>query len=411
MKTSPIFRQEAVLYAAQGRIRPFYTPMKTHYLIVMMGLMVCSLLATGWLVSQQYIRYQTVVGRIEPVAGVQTHHSPLQGRLVEQFVEIGQTVQKGDVLMLVASLNFMASGISLVEAQRSLLGKQQNFITQQHRRQVELDHQRHNMLTIQSEGAERKLALLKTAQKDSEQILQMAVEQYERAKRLFEQGHLAEASLLDKQEKMHRMRLQLLNVKGDLAAQDALLISINQQLNSLVTEQALSKSRHDSTMNNLALQLIDLEGQGLYAIVAGQSGVVDSIDIHMGDDVRPGQPMLTILPNNARLVGVLNIPVQAAGFVSEGQSVALRYSAYPYQKYGIHQGTIEQLSETPKADTRGNFFYTAKVALDDASVLAHGKRYPLKTGMGFEADVVLSRRSFAEWLFEPLYSLRGASTR
>ncbi|HSG60289.1 MAG TPA: HlyD family efflux transporter periplasmic adaptor subunit [Pseudomonadales bacterium] len=411
MKALPIFRQDAVLYAAQGRVRPFYTPLQTNYLWVMVVMMVLSMVATGWLITQHFVRYQTVIGWVEPAAGVQTHRSPVQGRIVEQLVNIGQTVEAGDVLMLVSPLHFMSNGLSVFDAQRGVLDQQQQTLLEQQVRQAELDDQKQQRLVSQLAGSSRKLALFETAKHDRELILQMANQQYDRAKILFEQGHVAAASLLDMQEKIHHLRLQMLSLEGEFADQQSLHVSLEQQLASLATEQALNKSRHEAASHGFSQQMIDLQGKGYHAIVAAQSGVVDSIAIHVGDEVRPGQALLNILPHNARLIGVMHIPVQAAGFVSEGQPVELRYSAYPYQKYGVHHGIIEQLNDTPNADTHGEFVYTAKVALEETSVLAHGKRYQLKTGMSFEADVVLSRRSFAEWLFEPLYSLRGGFTR
>jgi membrane fusion protein len=38
---------------------------------------------------------------------------------------------------------------------------------------------------------------------------------------------------------------------------------------------------------------------------------------------------------------------------------------------------------------------------------AFGKAFNLKSGMLFEADIMLEQRSLIEWLLEPIYSLRG----
>ena len=38
---------------------------------------------------------------------------------------------------------------------------------------------------------------------------------------------------------------------------------------------------------------------------------------------------------------------------------------------------------------------------------AFGKAFDLKSGMLFEADIMLEQRTVIEWLLEPIYSLKG----
>lgn len=38
---------------------------------------------------------------------------------------------------------------------------------------------------------------------------------------------------------------------------------------------------------------------------------------------------------------------------------------------------------------------------------AFGKAFDLKSGMLFEADIMLEQRTLIEWLLEPLYSIKG----
>jgi membrane fusion protein len=38
---------------------------------------------------------------------------------------------------------------------------------------------------------------------------------------------------------------------------------------------------------------------------------------------------------------------------------------------------------------------------------AFGKAFKLKSGMLFEADIMLEQRTLIEWLLEPIYSLNG----
>ena len=57
-------------------------------------------------------------------------------------------------------------------------------------------------------------------------------------------------------------------------------------------------------------------------------------------------PLLTLLPENSELKAQLLVPVRSAGFLAEGQSLTLRYEAFPYQKFGMYKATIEKVSNT-----------------------------------------------------------------
>ena len=51
--------------------------------------------------------------------------------------------------------------------------------------------------------------------------------------------------------------------------------------------------------------------------------------------------------------------------------------------------------------------YRVTVSLSRQFVTAYGKDEPLKTGMLVDADILGERRRLVEWLFEPLYSIKG----
>ncbi|MCY1558531.1 hypothetical protein D9M68_954740 [compost metagenome] len=56
---------------------------------------------------------------------------------------------------------------------------------------------------------------------------------------------------------------------------------------------------------------------------------------------------------------------------------------------------------------QGEPFYRVTVALAAQAVTAYGKPEPLKPGMLLEADILGEKRRLIEWVFEPLYSLKG----
>lgn len=127
---------------------------------------------------------------------------------------------------------------------------------------------------------------------------------------------------------------------------------------------------------------------------------------------------MTLVPDNARLQIELYATSQNAGFVQPGQRVALRFAAFPYQKFGVQYGTIREISRTtltpsdllsvsPVTWKENEGHYRVIVEPENTFILAYGKKEPLRPGMTLEGDVSLDTRHLWEWLTEPLWSLKG----
>jgi membrane fusion protein len=167
--------------------------------------------------------------------------------------------------------------------------------------------------------------------------------------------------------------------------------------------------------------LAETEARRALSVPAPQPGTVTAIHATPGAAVNPGTPLLSIVPEGARLEAHLYAPSRAVGFVRAGQPVLLRYRAYPYQKFGHYRGTIASVSrsaiepsELPPGFGSGAAPGTAEplyrivVTLDRQHVRAYGKAVPLQPGMQLDADILLDRRRLYEWVLDPLFSLTGS---
>jgi membrane fusion protein len=50
--------------------------------------------------------------------------------------------------------------------------------------------------------------------------------------------------------------------------------------------------------------------------------------------------------------------------------------------------------------------YTATVKLDHSDIIANGKYIPLMADMSLRADIILEKRTVADWILAPLHHLR-----
>ena len=162
--------------------------------------------------------------------------------------------------------------------------------------------------------------------------------------------------------------------------------------------------------------------QGLLELKASQAGVVKDIATHTaGTVVQPGTVLLTLVPQDDVLRAEVWVSNQDIGFVRQGQPVKLKLAAFPFQKYGMVEGTVEHVSaDAADANTQGQqnggaergektgsrsaapLAYRALVALKAMRIEQDGERLPLTAGMQATAEILLGTRSVLEYLLSPV---------
>jgi multidrug resistance efflux pump len=60
--------------------------------------------------------------------------------------------------------------------------------------------------------------------------------------------------------------------------------------------------------------------------------------------VQPGTVLLTLVPKEETLRAEVWVSNEDIGFVRQGQPVKLKFAAFPFQKYGMVEGTVEHVS-------------------------------------------------------------------
>jgi membrane fusion protein len=89
---------------------------------------------------------------------------------------------------------------------------------------------------------------------------------------------------------------------------------------------------------------IELETQRALIVRAPLSGRIAAIPVFVGAAVDSGSLIAAIIPDESQLRARLFVPTRAIGKVRPGQTVSIRYDAFPYQKYGTFKGQIEDVS-------------------------------------------------------------------
>ncbi|WP_298268621.1 HlyD family efflux transporter periplasmic adaptor subunit [Geobacter sp.] len=150
-----------------------------------------------------------------------------------------------------------------------------------------------------------------------------------------------------------------------------------------------------------------------------QDGVVKDLATHTaGTVVNPGTILMTLVPLDEPLQAEVWVTNEDIGFVRPNQEVKLKLSAYTFQKYGMIDGLVEQVS-ADASDGNGSaiapekgesahgigdsrLHYKTIVTLSSQQLVTDGKTHKLTPGMQVAAEIKLGTRSVLEYLFSPV---------
>ena len=148
----------------------------------------------------------------------------------------------------------------------------------------------------------------------------------------------------------------------------------------------------------------DLDEENFLLVRAPVTGVITQVNFTQpGDKVPAATPLLSIADESAQTVLKVNIRESDRGLIQEGQRVKLKFSAFPYQRYGTIDGTLEFVSPTTRrtgdAETPA---YVGHVSLDRDYVMVGNTERPLRYGMVATAEIVIEERRLVAYLFDPM---------
>jgi len=156
-------------------------------------------------------------------------------------------------------------------------------------------------------------------------------------------------------------------------------------------------------------------------LTAPEDGVVKDLATHTpGTVLAAGTIVLTLVPQHEPLLAQVWVSNSDAGFVRRGQKARIKLAAYPFQKYGLLDGTVEQVSadaQDKAAAAEGTLkalpelAYRALVSLDPQGLELNGERLKLTPGMVVTAEMHIGRRTVMEYVLSPLQKIGAEAAR
>ena len=421
-----------------------YTLLTLFVLIVLwaiLGKVDVVAVAQGKLVPQSYLKI------VQPAeAGIVKEILVKEGDTVAQgqiLMRMDAQLQESDTKMVEVELKQRALQLRRIDAELSgkpLLMKSGDEANQF--RQIESQYQSHRQAFDDAVAQERALLAKATedyqAAKQTEaklrDVLPAFKEQEQAWAKLHKEGYAGRLLALEREreriEKEGDLKTQAFAAEGlraSIAQSQKRLAQITSNYKQqLHNERVEAQGQLDKLQQEVAKQR---HKQTLLELKAPQDGKIKDVATHtIGSVVSPGTILLTLVPGDEPLQAEVMINNDDVGFVHEGQSVKLKLAAYPFQKYGMVEGTVTHVSadasdgqgqakqnppnqngtNNPTNDQAG---YKAIVTLNKQALTASGKTFNLAPGMQVAAEINQGKRTIMEYLLSPVQGVFQEAAR
>lgn len=376
-----------------------------------------ALAVSVFLMFGTYARRSTVSGQLVPTQGLATVLAPETGVVKQLDVAEGEEVSAGQALAVVAVPRATPVGGDTQQAlERRLQQRKDSLALGQSAQREQIGAQQAG-LQAQRAASQRELMRLDTEIATRRKQIDIADEVLRRYRQLEDAHYVStlqikqeEATALEYTSEMQALQQQADEIRRNIA-------QIDQSLHQLPGQQQAADASYQHDVAQLEQERVQAEGQSKQVVSAPVDGIVATQMAKPGESIQAGQPLMSVLPGSGELEAQLLVPSSAIGFVEPGDKVLLRYQAYPYQKFGHQHGWVEKISRSALSSgelgalignaQQGQPYYRVTVKLARQIVMAYGKPEALKPGMLLDADILGEKRRLIEWIFEPMYSIKG----
>jgi membrane fusion protein len=381
-----------------------------------------------------YARRVDMEGTVLPSAGLVAISSPAAGWIAALAAREGETIEKGTLLYTLDLDTATKDGrtqqqiINTQTAAREMLSQEidrKSRMSEETRRQL---RQKIENLKVQIDQLGFQITMHQGFFKTINKEYNLFLELVERRQASLNEMQSRQQAWMQSQSKLQDLESSKLRLLGEL--NDA-----QYQLSTVAISTADEIDTLKTRILEIDEKLANSEARRSIEIRAPEAGMVTAIIGRPGQVVSAGSPMLKIVPQPAIMQAELLAPSSAIGFIHQGDRVLLRYSAFPYQKFGEYWGTVVTVSDaalTPEevqnllsgaqltkqaaavgvsSTKQTGPFYRVIVKPDTQVVSVYGEERKLPASSQAQAYALLDRRPLYDWILEPLYDIGRAAHR
>lgn len=413
-----VFRQQAIEFVSARQYGTVILGSHSgHDILTFFFLLIAIGIVTFFIFFGTTRKVETV-GVLLPSGGLIRVQPGQLGIVRKVCVKEGQKVNAGDLLFILSNERNISANQSAESAVSVLL----RYRRDSYHEELAQVSQQSNLRALAAQ--KRTTALLEESARLQSQILlqksrvELVMQAFKRFRDLYTANYISSAQMEDKEAELLDQRQKLAELERLKAANERDYISAQADYADL--KYQLKRDEESLKRSALSIQQDITESQARQEIkvTAPTAGTVSTITVEVGKPVAADSTLTSILPADSKLEAEIYAPSRAIGFVKPGMKVLLRYQAYPYQKFGQYEATIQEIATTPISSREHDLpdlaivtsqtsepLYRIRLKLKQQDISIYNKRVALKPGMSLNANIVLEHRRLYEWILEPLLSI------
>lgn len=382
-------------------------------------------------------------GRVIPSSKLQMVQNLEGGIIAEIRVKQGQRVEAGDLLVLLSAVQHDGDRKAREQQLLGLKARAARLTAQAAGEQAPkypADVQASARDVVLAENAallSKKLELDSQAEVLDAQIAQKTREldeakiSLEAARRTLELGREERATVARLVERGLEPRLELVRLDRSLAELDGraqvAVVTIT-RLGSAIEEMrarrnTITRQYRAEALGELNRTITELSAleQSLPAlkdrvarteIRSPMKGVVNRLFVTTtGGVVKPGEPIVEVVPVDDDLVVEALVLPKDIGFVKLGQPARVKVTAYDYAIFGAMDGTVKNISADAVPNEKGEAFYQVRIETATKAIAALDKQLPIQPGMQAQVDVITGKKTILQFLSKPIVAMRENAFR
>lgn len=363
----------------------------------------------GGIVTEILVREGDTVTRGAPLLRIENNisRSEVEQARVElaarqlRLLRTSAEVQGDDTFSVPADLEARIPKIvererSYFETRKSALNAQvQIFGEQQKQKEIELSEfrARSTMLASERELIARKLGNLK---------------------RLADIGAVSTNELIDNERVLQQTDQRLSDLSHDIPKTESSLREIARRRFDVLYrfKSDAEKERADAELQAAKLTesinaLQDRTSRN--TVLAPVDGVVNKLNVStIGGVVKPGEPIMQIVPSNTAIAVEARLPPSDRAQVWLGLPAVIKISAYEFSTYGGLKGKVTEVSPDTLQDEKGNSYFRVRLEAEGSSF---GPDRPILPGMQADVDIIYGRQTIISSLIRPIQRLQDNALR
>lgn len=313
------------------------------------------LFLTLFLPWTQNIRSNGTLTALNPAQRPQTLQSVISGRIEKWHVQEGQLVQKGDTIISISEVKEKYFDPQLLQRLDEQIEAKKGSLQATEEKAQALEKQIATLresLTFSLNKARNKIDQVKfKLQSDSAELVAARTEfkiaqvQLERQEALYSQGLKSLTELESRRLKFQEVQAKLQGYENKLASTRNELQNARIELNSLTAEYGEKIAKAESDLSATRSYVYATDGElskmkneyantkiraGFYHVTAPQDGyVVEAVKVGLGENIKEGEAIATILPEGANLAVELFVKPMDFPLLRQGQPVRLQFDGWP----------------------------------------------------------------------------------